>query len=325
MAINNGSIEEGKRVIQVEIDTLKELKDSLSEEFQRAVDLLLKVRGRVIVSGVGKSGIVAKKIASTLTSLGTPAIFVHPTESLHGDLGIVSNEDVFIAISKSGESDEFHFLIPIIKRLDIPIISVTSKKESELARLSDLVLYIPIKREACPYDLAPTSSTTSMMALGDALSIALMKRKNFKLEDFAAFHPGGTIGKKIWLKVRDMMLTDEDKVPRVYMESPVGEVILEMTRKRGITSVIDEQGIIKGVITDGDLRRLLEKMGAALLSKTAGEIMTENPKTIDKNALAVDAAHKMEKYGITALIVVDEDKKVIGIIHLHDLMRARVV
>lgn len=318
-------VEIGKRVIDIELNTLKDLKESVGEEFREACRLIFNTRGRVIVSGVGKSGIVGKKIAATLTSLGTPSIFLHPTESLHGDLGIVSREDVFIAISKSGESDEFRTLIPLVKRLGIPVIAITATRDSELSRLSDITLYVPVKREACPYDLAPTSSSTAMLALGDALAICVMEKKGVKLEEFASYHPGGSIGKKIWLRVRDMMLTDDAFVPRVKEDAPMEEVILEMTRKRGITSIVDEEGRLLGVFTDGDLRRLIEKRGNNIFQLKAKDVMNKNPKTISPERLAVEAARKMEKYGITALLVVDEGKKVIGIIHLHDLMKARVV
>ncbi len=315
----------GREVIEIEIDTLKELANSLNDSFEKACELVYNTRGRIIVSGVGKSGIVGKKIAATLTSLGTPAIFLHPTESLHGDLGIISKDDVFIGISKSGESDEFRMLIPLVKRIGIPVIAITASLDSELARLSDITLYVPVKREACPYDLAPTSSSTAMLALGDALAICVMNMKGVKLEEFAAYHPGGSIGKKIWLRVADMMLTEDAQVPRVREDASMEEVILEMTRKRGITSVVDEEGKLVGVLTDGDLRRLLEKKGGNIFGLKAKDVMNSHPKSIGPDSLAVEAARKMEKYGITALLVVDEEKKVIGIIHLHDLMKAKVV
>ncbi len=314
-----------KEVIKTEIETLKDLVNSLDENFQKACELIYSINGRVIVSGVGKSGIVGKKIAATFTSLGTPAIFLHPTESLHGDLGIISKEDAFIGISKSGESDEFRMLIPLVKRLGVPVIAITASRDSELARLSDITLYVPVKREACPYDIAPTSSSTAMLSLGDALAICVMNMKGVKLEQFAAYHPGGSIGKKIWLRVSDMMLTEDSQVPRVRENATMKEVILEMTRKRGITSVVDENGRLVGVLTDGDLRRLLEKKGGDIFKFRAKDVMNSNPKTISPERLAVEAARKMEKHGITALIVVDRTNRVIGIIHLHDLMKAKVV
>lgn len=321
---NENILKIAKEVLQKEIEGLQASKKLLGDSFVKAVRLILSRKGRIIVTGVGKSGIVAKKIAATLTSMGTPAVFLHPTESLHGDLGIVGKEDIVIAISKSGESDEFQVLIPLLKRWGLPVIAITANVESELARNSDIVITIPVEREACPYDLAPTVSTTVTMALGDALAVVLLYEKNFKLEDFAAFHPGGIIGKRFWLKVEDMMLTGEKHVPVVHKDADMKTVILEMTTKRGITSVVDSGGRVVGVITDGDLRRLLERESDIFKFK-AKDVMTLNPKVIAKDALAMKAAQRMEQYGITALIVIDEERRPIGIIHLHDLMRERVV
>ncbi len=317
-------IDLAKQVIDDEIAGLKNLRENLGEEFLKAVKLIKECNGRVIVSGLGKSGIVARKIAATLTSLGTPAIHLHPTESLHGDLGIVGKNDVLIAISKSGEVEEFSVLIPLLKRWGIPIIAITANPDSELARQSDVVLDIHLEREARPLEVVPTVSTTVTMALGDALAIALLHEREFKLEDFASIHPGGAIGKKLWLKVSDMMLTGKEHVPVVHLNSTMKEVILEMTTKRGITSVVDDDGKVVGVITDGDLRRLLERVSNPF-HLTAKMVMTTNPKVITPDELAVTAARKMEQYGITALIVIDKSRKPIGIIHLHDLMRNRVV
>ncbi len=316
----------GKEVIASEIAGLKQLLEGLDENFVKAVRLILKhsPQGRVIITGVGKSGIVGKKLAATMTSMGTPAIFLHPTESLHGDLGIVGKDDVVIAISKSGESDEFRALIPLLKRWGLPIIAITANPKSQLAQMADIVLDIKISHEACPYDIAPTTSTTATMALGDALAIALMNEKGIRVEDFAALHPGGSIGKRFWLKVEDMMLTGEKYVPVVREDASMKEVILEMTSKRGITSVVDEENRVVGVFTDGDLRRLLERE-KDIFRFRARDVMTRNPKTIKKHELAIKAARKMEEFGITALIVVDDENHPIGIIHLHDLMRARVV
>lgn len=318
-------IEIGREVLEIEIQALKDLSESLDYNFKKACECLYLTKGRVILSGIGKSGIIGKKIAATLTSLGTPAIFLHPTESLHGDLGIISKDDVFIGISKSGESDEFRMLIPLVKRIGVPVIAITSSLNSELAQLADIILHVPIEREACPYDMAPTSSSTAMLALGDALAICVMNMKGVKLEEFAAYHPGGSIGKRLWLRVEDMMLTEEEHVPMVREDASMQEVILEMTRKRGITSVVSEDGQLLGVFTDGDLRRLLEKKGGNLFKLKAKDVMNPEPKVIGPGQLAVEAARKMEKYGVTALIVVDNRKKVIGIIHLHDLMKAKVV
>jgi len=312
-----------KKVFDKEAQGILSLKESLGDQFIKAIRIILS-KNRVIITGVGKSGIVGKKIAATLTSMGTPSVFLHPTESLHGDLGIVGKDDVVLAISKSGQSDEFHILIPLLKRWGIPVIAITANEESELAKNSDLVLKLPDNHEACPYDLAPTVSTTATMALGDAISIVLLYEKKLKISDFAAYHPGGFIGKRFWLRVEDMMLTGPEHVPVVQKDTGMKGVILEMTTKRGITSVVDENGRVVGVITDGDLRRLLEKE-PDIFSLKAGDVMNKNPKIIDKDSLAVEAANKMEKYGITALIVVDDQKRPIGIVHLHDLMRQRVV
>ena len=317
-----------REVIRREKLGLIRLEKAIGDEFVKAVELILKRKGRVIVTGIGKSGIVGKKIAATMTSLGTPAIFLHPTESLHGDLGIVSKDDVILAISKSGNSDEFYTLIPLFKRWDIPIIAITANRNSELAKHADVLIVLPNVKEACPYDIAPTVSTTLTMAIGDALAIALAYKKNFKLDDFAELHPGGAIGKKFWVRVEDMMLTGEKHVPIVKEDATMEEVILEMTSKRGITSVVDDKGRVVGVFTDGDLRRLLEKEltnKKDIFKLHARDVMTRNPKVITKNELATKAARLMEQYGVTALIVVDEERHPIGIIHLHDLMRARVV
>ncbi len=317
-----------REVIRKEKEGLEKLIEAVDEEFARAVELILSRKGRVIVTGIGKSGIVGKKIAATMTSLGTPAIFLHPTESLHGDLGIVSRDDVILAISKSGNSDEFVTLLPLFKRWDIPIIAITANRDSELSRQADVIIALPGVKEACPYDIAPTVSTTLTMAIGDALAIVLAYEKNFRLEDFAELHPGGAIGKRIWVKVEDMMLTGEKYVPVVREDASMEEVILEMTSKRGITSVVDREGRVVGVFTDGDLRRLLEREltnKQDIFRLKARDVMTRNPKVIKKDELATRAAHLMEQHGITALIVVDDHNHPIGIIHLHDLMRARVV
>ncbi len=317
-----------REVIEKEKVGLEKLIDTLGDEFVRAVETILSSKGRVIVTGIGKSGIVGKKIAATMTSLGTPAIFLHPSESLHGDLGIVSKDDVVLAISKSGNSDEFNTLIPLFKRWDLPVIAITANRDSELAKHADILIEIPDVKEACPFDVAPTVSTTITMAIGDAMAIVLANQKDFKLNDFAELHPGGAIGKKIWVKVRDMMLTGKKYVPVVSEDATMEEVILEMTSKRGITSVVDKDGHVVGVFTDGDLRRLLER---ELVNKKdifklrARDVMTRNPKVITPDELATKAARLMEKYGVTALIVIDEERKPVGIIHLHDLMRERVV
>ncbi len=313
-----------KEVLKLESEGINKIINSIGKEFLEAVKLILDTKGKLIVSGLGKSGIVGKKIAATFTSTGTPALYLHPSESLHGDLGVVSDNDTALFVSKSGQTDELQILLPFFKRKKIPIIGMTANADSELAKASDVLLYIPIDKEACPYDLAPTVSTTVFLAVGDALAMVVMDQKNFKAEDFAALHPGGIIGKRFWLKVKDMMVTGKD-VPVVHLNSPMKDVIIEMTQKRGITSVVNDSGVVVGVITDGDLRRLLEKKGNKIFNFTAGEVMTQNPKIITPEALAYTAARKMEEYKITALIVVDDNKKPIGVIHLHDLMKANVI
>ncbi|MEN3044187.1 MAG: KpsF/GutQ family sugar-phosphate isomerase [Candidatus Hydrothermales bacterium] len=317
-------IKRAKDVLRLEAEGIKRIINLLDVEFARAVELILNTKGKLIVTGLGKSGIVGKKIAATFTSTGTPAMYLHPSESLHGDLGVVSETDTAFFISKSGQTEELQILLPFFKRKNIPIISLTANRESDLAKDSDVVLYVPVDKEACPYDLAPTVSTTVFLAIGDALAIVVMEQKSFKAEDFAALHPGGVIGKRFWLKVKDMMVKDKD-VPIVHKDSPMKDVIIEMTQKRGITSVVDDDGKVVGVITDGDLRRLLEKSWEKIFTYRAHEIMTTNPKIIGPNALAYTAARKMEEYKITALIVVDEENKPIGVIHLHDLMKANVI
>ncbi len=313
-----------REVLRSERQGLEELEAHLDSAFVEAVRILAQCKGRVILTGVGKSGIVAKKIAATLTSTGTPAIFLHPTESLHGDLGIVHPEDVVVAISKSGQSDEFQVLIPLLKRFGLPVIAITARPESDLAQNADVVLTIPGDQEAMLGNLVPTVSTTVTMALGDALAYVLMRLKGFTVQDFAALHPGGAIGKKIWLRVRDLMLTGDAHLPVVGEEAPMAEVILEMTAKRGITSVVDNRGRLVGVFTDGDLRRLLEREHEVFRFR-ARDVMTPNPKTASPDELAAQAAQRMVEFGITALIVVDGDRRPIGILHLHDLMRERVV
>ncbi len=248
-------ISRAREVLKLESDGILRIIPFIREEFIRAVDLILNTKGKIVVSGLGKSGIVGKKIAATFTSTGTPALYLHPSESLHGDLGVVSDKDTALFVSKSGQTDELQVILPFFKRRNIPIISMTANKDSELAKASDILLYVPIEKEACPYDLAPTVSTTVFLALGDALAMVVMEQKNFKAEDFAALHPGGIIGKRFWLKVEDMMVR-EDQVPIVHVSSPMKDVIIEMTQKRGITSVVDDDGKVVGVITDGDLRRL---------------------------------------------------------------------
>lgn len=321
------SIEQARQVIQIEAKALHRLARRIGPSFRQAVTIIRRCRGRVIVTGMGKSGIVGQKIASTLSSTGTPALFLHPAEALHGDLGMVSAEDVVLAVSKSGETDELSILFPLFKRLGVKIVTLTGEPESQLARISDVVLDASVAEEACPYNLVPTASSTAALAMGDALAISLLSSRRFKVEDFAHLHPGGTLGRQLLLRVRDLMLTGKD-VPLVSEQGTMKDAILEMTTKRGITGIVNARGKLLGVITDGDLRRLLERKveaEAEVFSLRVPKVMNRNPKTITQDELAVEAARQMETYRITALFVVNRSKKPLGVIHLHDLMKAKVV
>jgi arabinose-5-phosphate isomerase len=313
----------GRKVIKTEAQALNDMAERLNGNFDQAVDVLLKIKRKVIVTGVGKSGLIGQKIAATLTSTGTPAFFLHPTDALHGDLGLVRKGDAAIIISKSGETDELYELLSVLKRVGVKIIALLGKLDSPLAGLSDVVLDVSVKEEACPHDLVPTSSTTAALAMGDALAVALLDQRNFSPEDFACFHPGGGLGKKLLLKVSDLMLTGKD-VPIVASGSGMKEALIEMTAKRGVTSVVDEKGRLLGIITDGDLKRLLAKTND-IFSLKVDEVIGRNPKTVDQERLAVKAAKMMEDHRVTSLLVVDKEKKPVGIIHLHDIMQAGVL
>ncbi len=312
-------IANGKRVIKLESEAVSKLIKRIDEDFANAVETIYKAEGRVIVSGVGKSGLIARKIVATMNSTGTPAIFLHPVDAMHGDLGIVRKEDVVILISKSGNTEELHDLIIMFQRIGVPIIAMTSSDESFLGKHSDYFLNISVSEEACPFDLAPTSSTTATLAMGDALSIALLQYRNFTPDDFALLHPAGMLGKRLTLKIKEIMITGSN-IPIVKLSTPFKETIIEITTKRlGTTAVVDDKGKLAGIVTDGDLRRLLEKK-TNLEGLTAADLMTPNPKTIDKEMLASYAITKMENFKITSLVVVDKDKVPVGIIHLHDLV-----
>ncbi len=291
--------------------------------FQRAVRTILATRGRVIVTGMGKSGLVGQKIAATLTSTGTPAFFLHPVEALHGDLGIVEEDGVVLLLSKSGETEELSTLVAAFKRLGVPIIGILGRPDSPLGKACDIILDVSVEEEACPHDLTPTTSTTAALAMGDALSLALLKERKFSPEDFALLHPAGNLGKRLTLRVRDLMLTGKD-LPITPLRATMKDAILEMTAKRGITSIVDGKGKLVGVVTDGDLRRLVEKCGE-VFSIPVAEVMNRTPKTISSEELAAGAVRLLEKHRITALIVADPHRKPIGIIHLHDIMRAGVI
>lgn len=320
------TIEIARRVLRTEADTLLALIDKVGEEFTRAVDLILHTTGKVVVTGMGKSGIICKKIAATFASTGTPAFFLHPGEATHGDIGMLTKDDTVIAVSNSGETEEVIKLLPLIKRVGVRLIAITGKRESTLARNGDVVLDIAVKEEACPMGLVPTASTTATLALGDALAVALLERKGFKEEDFALLHPGGTLGRRLLTRVEDLMHTGK-RIPLVTVDTLMKDAILEMTTKGlGVTGVVNEKGEMMGVITDGDLRRALEK-GNSILDKQVTEVMTRNPKGIGRRDLAEVALRKMEEHAITSLFVYDgnDDKRPVGIIHLHDLLRAGVV
>ncbi len=319
------SIEEGKRVLAIEARAITNLIDRLDHRFAQAVDLLFHCQGKVVVSGMGKSGLIGTKIAATLASTGTPAFFLHPAEGIHGDLGMLARKDLLIAISNSGETDEVLKLLPSVKRLDVPVIALTGRPQSTLAKNSDVALDVSVSEEACPLGLAPTASTTATLALGDALAIALLQRRGFKEEDFAQFHPGGTLGRRLLLKVRDLMHQGE-AIPRVPHTASLREAILEMTSKKlGMTTVTEADGRLRGVITDGDLRRFLER-GIDWTSSRAGDVASKNPKTITPDDLAARGVQIMERHSITALIVVGgENQEVVGVLHLHDLLKSGVV
>ena len=312
-------IKTGKEVINIEAGAVAGLTESINEQFARAVDLIYHSKGRVVLSGMGKSGLVARKIVATLNSTGTAAIFLHPTDALHGDLGMVRKDDVVILISKSGETEEIINLLPMLKRLNVSLIAMCGKEDSKLARECDLFLNIAVKEEACPHDLAPTASTTATMVIGDALSVTLLKKRGFTAEDFAFLHPGGSLGKRLSLQIREIM-TQGDRIPVVKEDYPIKDVIFEITSKRlGSTCVVDVNGILSGIITDGDLRRLLEKT-LDIKELTAKDIMTKNPKVLNPDYLASFALQQMENYKITSLVIIDESKHPVGIIHLHDLI-----
>ncbi|GLI36713.1 KpsF/GutQ family sugar-phosphate isomerase [Geobacter hydrogenophilus] len=316
-------IEEARKVIRIEADALMALADSINGEFEQAVRRILSTKGRVVVTGMGKSGLIGQKIASTMASTGTPAFFLHPAEGIHGDLGMIMKGDVVIAISNSGETDEVVRILPIIKRLGASLISMSGNPKSSLAKAGDVFLDISVKEEACPLGLAPTASTTATLAMGDALAVALLLERGFRPEDFALFHPGGSLGKKLLLTVGDLMHAG-DAVPIVTSDTPMRDALFVITSKGlGVTGVVDRGGALLGVITDGDLRRALSK-GLAVLELPAGELMSRNPKRIRRGELAAKALQLMEQYSITSLFVFegDDDAQPMGVIHLHDLLKA---
>ena len=312
------------RTFDIEARALQGLAARLGEGFAPAVQAMLQGRGRVVVMGMGKSGHVGRKIAATLASTGTPAMFVHPGEASHGDLGMVMPGDVVLAISNSGESDELAAILPAIRRIGVKLVAMTGQPASTLAQHADIVLDSAVEEEACPLNLAPTASTTAQMALGDALAVALLDARGFRPEDFARSHPGGSLGRKLLMHVRDLMRSGDD-VPRVAPGAPMGELLREMTGKGlGFTAVVDPEGRPAGIFTDGDLRRLIEN-GADLRALTAAEVMHRSPRLVQAASLAVAAAEVMELHRITSVLVVDEQGLLVGALNSNDLMRAKVI
>jgi arabinose-5-phosphate isomerase len=318
------SLQTAERVLRLEAEGILGLIGKLDESFDRAVATLHAAAGRVIVTGIGKSGIIGRKIAATLASTGTPAHFLHPAEGVHGDLGMVSRGDVVLALSNSGETEEMLAILPPLKRLGVPIVLLTGRPHSTLARLSEVVLDISVPEEACPMNLTPTASTTAALAVGDALAMALLEHRGLRPEDYAALHPRGTLGWRALFRVADLMHTGE-AVPVVASDTKLRDVVVEMTRRRfGMTTVVDPSGRLVGVITDGDLRRLhLQDLPGGEL--TAHEIATRHPKLIASDELAAKALEVMEAFAITSLVIVDQDHRPYGIIHMHDILRAKIV
>ena len=314
-------IDIAKKVLKIEADAVAALAEKLDSTFEKAIDIIFKSKGRVVVTGMGKSGLVGKKIAATLASTGTPAFFMHPAEASHGDLGMVTSDDVIIAISNSGETAELSGLIPFLKRFNVSLIAMTGSLNSTLAKSADVHLDVSVKEEACPLGVVPTASTTAALAMGDAIAVALLVKRGLKQEDFAFFHPGGNLGKKLFIKVKDLMHTG-DALPFVSPETEMTKAVVEISSKRlGVAIVSDAGRKILGVLTDGDIRRGIEKWGKDFFDMKAGEVMTKNPKTISEDELAVKALSIMETHSITSLAVPDSDGKAIGVIHLHDILK----
>lgn len=322
------AVELARQTLEIEAQAILDLKSRLTADadpaFARATGLLLACRGRVVVSGMGKSGHIARKIAATLASTGTPALFVHPAEAAHGDLGMVTEADAVVAISNSGESDELLAIVPVIKRMGAKLISMTGRPDSSLAKLADVHLDVAVAREACPLNLAPTASTTATLALGDALAVALLDARGFRAEDFARSHPGGSLGRRLLTHVRDIMRSG-DAVPAVGPDLPLPEALLEITRKgMAMTAVVDAASRVIGIFTDGDLRRLIEQ--GKDFSKTAiGDLMHANPRVVGPDQLAVEAVELMEAFRINQVLVTEADGTLVGALHIHDLTRAKVI
>ena len=313
-----------KDVLKIESDSIKNLIKTLGKDFNNAVTLLMQTKGRVVVTGMGKPGIIGQKISATLSSTGTASLYLHPAEAIHGDLGRVTKDDIILALSNSGETDEVKKLLPIIKKIGAKIIAFTGNKKSTLSTHSDVVLYTGVKKEACPLGLAPTASTTAMLAMGDAISVVLLKAKGFRVEDFAFYHPGGSLGKKLWLKVEDLMRKD-NAFAIVKADTPIREVLYAITKARaGSATVVDKKGKLIGIFTDGDLRRHIEKDGL-VVSKKISDVMTKNPAAVKVGKMAVEALSILQQKRIDEIPVVDKDQKPIGLLDVQDLLRAGLI
>lgn len=318
MKNSNTIIDNALRTIDIESKAIANLKNLINSDFENAVNFIFNAKGRVIITGIGKSAIIANKIVATMNSTGTPAIFMHAADAIHGDLGNIQEDDAVICISKSGNTPEIKVLVPLIKNYGNKIIALTGNPESFLGTNADFVLNCEVEKEACPNNLAPTTSTTAQLVLGDAVAICLLEMKDFSSKDFAKYHPGGALGKKLYLRVNDLISNNE--LPKVTSDTSVKDVIIEISKKRlGATAVIDDNELV-GMITDGDIRRMLEK-NTDISNLTAKEIMTANPKTMAADAMAIDALNTLESYGITQILVLNEQNEYVGIIHLHDLIK----
>jgi arabinose-5-phosphate isomerase len=324
VTVTADAIAMAREVLEIEAKAINDLVARLDERFTHAVQIILACHGRIVVSGIGKSGHIARKIASTLASTGTPAFFVHPAEASHGDLGMVAREDAFIALSNSGESAELLAIVPVLKRQGAKLIAMTGNEDSTLAREADVHLYAGAEKEACPLNLAPTASTTAALALGDALAVALMQARGFTRDEFARSHPGGALGRKLLTHVRDVMRTGEHAA-RIDADATAMQAVVEMSRGRmGMTAVVDENGRVTGIFTDGDLRRALEK-GMDLHRTPVSAAMTKNPRTISADKLAAEAVEIMERTKVNQILVVDGDRQLLGALNMHDLFRAKVI
>ena len=319
------SLDVGRRVLEIEARAVQAMVQRLDDGFSDAVDLLYACKGKVVVSGMGKSGLIGQKIAATMASTGTPSFFLHPAEGLHGDLGMLARGDVLIGISNSGETQEILQLLPFMERMGIPVVAIVGRMGSTLAKTSDVALDVSVAEEACPMGLAPTASTTATLAMGDALAVALLEKRGFKEQDFAQFHPGGTLGRRLLVKVRDVMHVGAE-LPQVNETVSVSAALLEMSAKKlGMTTVVDRAGALVGIITDGDLRRFVQQ-GGDFSKGTAGSLTSRHPKLIGPDELAAKAVEMMERYSITTtLVVADNAKRIVGVVHLHDLLKHGIV